>query len=321
MANAVNDSDWAVGRAGTEDWQNVLTAGNAWLWRPDEAPTPLYALAGTGWSMYSAFDINEDGMIVGTGKHGGAAVGFWMAPASIAHTLSGTVYGPDGAPAAGVRLRVLGAARQEVAAPLTGADGRYEVTLPRGSYEITALPDGAYLPNGVAGCTIAGSTCGLDLARNRTVDFYGTQIVVPVLPPATTGDARGPVPAGSAPADTTGPAVTIPRANRRVSATSSGVVSFRLGPFAEPVKGTVSLTTAGKALAAAKAQALGSKAFTAAKGKQVTVKVKLSKTGKALVKKRKTVKATVTVTVRDAAGNKTVKRLSVTVKAAAKKRR
>ena len=313
MANALNDSDWAVGRAGTEDYQNPLTAGNAWLWRPDEAPTPLFALAGTGWSMYSAFDINEDGMIVGTGKHGSNAVGFWMAPASIAHTLSGKVYGPGGAPAAGVALRVVGAAQQEVAAPVTGADGAYEVTLPRGDYEITALPDGSYAPDAAAGCTVAAFTCQLNLSRNRVLDFYGTAIVVPgpsPLPPGGGGDP--------APTDTAGPALKLAASNKALSATSKGVVRFTLGPFTEPVKGIVSLRTASKVQASAKAKylTLGTKSFAAERGKKVTVKVKLSKKARSLLKKRRKVKAKATVTVQDALANKTVKSLAVTVKGA-----
>jgi uncharacterized membrane protein len=190
MAHGVNNADWAVGRAGTDHYQPVLSAGNAWLWRPGVAPTPLYLLAPSGWSMYSAADINDDGMVVGTGKHGSEAVGFWMAPHGIAHELSGTVYGPEGAPVAGVRVRIADGGG-EVAAPTTDADGRYEETLLRGSYEITVLPDGDYLPDGLAGCEIVGSTCGLGLSRNRTVDFYGVRIEVPVLPPPDGADASG----------------------------------------------------------------------------------------------------------------------------------
>ena len=180
VANAVNDSDWAVGRAGV--FQTVLprTAGDAWLWRPDEAPTPLYALAPTGWSMANATDINDDGMIVGSGKHGSVEMGYWMAPASIAHKLGGTVYGPTGSPVAGARLRVTNAAGDELATPVTGADGTYATTLNRGGpYDVTVLPDGAYRPDGLAGCTIVGSACRLNLGKNRTVDFYGVDVVVP----------------------------------------------------------------------------------------------------------------------------------------------
>lgn len=95
--------------------------------------------------MYSAADINDDGMVVGTGEHGSEAVGFWMAPHGIAHELSGTVYGPDGVPVAGARVRISDGGG-EAASPTTDADGTYEATLLRGSYEITVLPDGDYLP-------------------------------------------------------------------------------------------------------------------------------------------------------------------------------
>ena len=191
IANAVNNSDWAVGRAGVFESVQPRTAGNAWLWRPGEAPTTLFALAPAGWSMANATDINDDGMIVGSGKHGGVEMGFWMAPASIAHKLSGTVYGPNGAPLAGSRLRITNAAGDELAAPTTGTDGKYSATLNRGGpYDITALPEGSYLPDGLAGCTIVGAACRLNLSKNRTVDFYATAIVVPGAGANTTGTGQ-----------------------------------------------------------------------------------------------------------------------------------
>ena len=191
MAHAINNSDWAVGRAGTEHNQSVLTAGNAWLWRPGEAPAALYTLAGPGWSMYSAADITNDGLIVGTGRYDGQSVGFWMAPANLAHKVSGTVYGPGGALTAGARVKAIGAGGNEVGATTTDAGGRYELTLPRANgYSISVEPDGVYAPDGLAGCNeVAGTVCKLNLVRNRTLDFYSTQIVVPTLPgPVGGGD-------------------------------------------------------------------------------------------------------------------------------------
>ena len=327
MANAVNNADWAVGRVGTEQWQSVLMGGDGMLWRPDEAPALLYTLAGTGWSMYNGADINDDGMIVGTGRHGGRPVGFWMAPASIAHKLDGKVHGPDGAPVAGARLTVHNAAGQEVAAPVTGSDGRYEVTLERASYAITVQPDGAYRPDGLAGCTVEGSTCKLSLSRNKTVDFYGVDIEVPP-PPSGTGDAPAPPDA-----DTTGPAVTIAGAGKTLKASKKGVVGVKLGPFAEPVAGSVALQTATKMVARAAARKkgrtrtkkpavlkLGSKSFTAA-AESVVVKVALSKKARRLLRKRGSLRVHVIATVRDGAGNRTVQRATRTLKAAKKKPR
>ena len=214
-------------------------------------------------------------------------------------------------------MAILSASQQQVAAPVTGADGSYEVTLPRASYEITALPDGSYLVDRLAGCTIVGSTCKLDLARNRTVDFYAAAIVVPALPPAV-----APPVTAVAPVDTTGP--TVKAASRKtVSASSAGVVAFTLGPFSEPVRGTVSLRSAAKVKASTKARyvSLGKRSFRAAGGKKVTVKVKLTSTARKLLKKSRGLRTKVTITARDALCNTTVKSLTVTVKRAKKKTR
>ena len=192
---------------------------------------------------------------------------------------------------------------------------RYEVTLPRASYEITALPDGSYLPDGLAGCTVVGTTCKLSLARNRTLDFYGTAIVVPVLPPVV-----APPVTSVMPADTTGPTVKA-ASKTTVSASAAGVVSFTLGPFSEPVHGTVSLRSAAKVKASAKARyvSLGKRSFRAPSGKKVTVKVRLTSKARKLLDKSRKLKTKVTITALDALGNTTVKSLTVTVKPAKKK--
>lgn len=315
VANAVNNSDWAVGRAGVFFGVLPRTTGDAWLWRPDEAPTPLYALAPTGWSMANAYDINDDGMIVGSGKHGGKEMGFWMAPASIAHKLSGTVYGPTGAPVAGAQLKITNAAGNELASPVTGADGKYSATLNRGGpYDITVLPQGAYLPDGLAGCTIVGSACRLNLGKNRTVDFYGINIVVPG--PGTGPDegmGNGPAPKG--------PTFTIPSKNKTLTSSAGGVIGFALGAFSTPATGTITLQTAGKAKASAKVKAkssvltLGQAKFTAKKGKALTVKVKFGKKGRAYLKQKRTAKVVAIITAKTAAGGTTVKRYTLTIKA------
>lgn len=328
IANAVNNSDWAVGRAGV--FYSVLprTAGNAWLWRPDEAPAPLSTLGPTGWSMANATDINDDGMIVGSGKHGSVEMGFWMAPASIAHKLGGTVFGPDGAPVAGVQLRITNAAGDQVAAPVTGPDGTWTTTLNRGGpYDITVLPEGSYLPDGLAGCTVVGSACRLNLSKNRTVNFYGTKIVVPDVLGGGSGAGPGPGSGGAGGAGSggsggssggttpRGPAFSIPAKNKTLRASSGGVVGFRLGAFSSAVTGSVSLQSAGKVSAAAKRKVLvfGAATFKAKKGKALTVKVKLAKKGRAYLKKRKRVKAVAVVTAKVAGGGVTTKRYAFTL--------
>lgn len=325
-ANAVNNFDWAVGRAG--GFYSVLprTAGNAWLWRPNEAAAPLYTLAPSGWSMANATDINDDGMIVGAGKHGGVEMGFWMAPASIAHKLGGTVFGPDGAPVAGAQIRITNAAGDVMASPVTGADGTWTTTLNRGGpYDITVLPEGSYLPDGLAGCTIVGSACRLNLSKNRTVNFYGTKILVPDVLGGGSGAGPGPGaggggggaggPGSSVPAPP-GPSFSIPAKNKTLTASSSGVVGFGLGAFSSAAAGTVTIQSAGKVKAAAKAKVLtfGRTKFKAAKGKPLTVKVKLAKKGRAYLKKRKKVKAVAVVTATVAGGGTTTKRYAFTLK-------
>ena len=321
-ANAVNNLGWVVGRVGTQDYQvDTRQLGNAWLWRLDGgAPTELALLGPTGWSYANAMDVNDDGVIVGVGAHGGRAMGFMMTPSGLAHRLSGTVYGPAGAPAAGAQVRIVNPAGAQVATPVTGADGRYEATLPRGDYRVTVQPAGAYRPDGLAGCRaiLAGATCELGLVRNRVVDFYGVLVRVP----GPGGDRRG-------------PAVRVPRTSRSATASGAGVASFALGPFSEPVSGVLALsaTVRGRASAAAargrarrgrarraRPVALGSQSFRAAAGRRVVVAVRLTRAARALLR-RGTISALATLTVRDALGNATVVRYAVKIRAPRRRRR
>lgn len=312
-ANAINNLGWVVGRVGTQDYQvDTRQLGNAWLWRLDGGePTPLATLGPAGWSYANAMDVNDDGVIVGVGAHGGRAMGFMMTPSGLAHRLSGTVHGPTGVPAGGVQVRIVNPAGAQVAAPVTGADGRYEVTLSRGDYDVT--PVGAYRPDELAGCReIAGATCRLGLVRNRVVDFYATDVSVP-----------GP--------DRRGPEVRVPRSSRSATASSSGVVTFALGPFSEPVSGVLVLKAAarGRASAAAakgrrrgraRAVALGSRSFRAAAGRRVAVAIRLTRAAKALLR-RGPISARATLTVRDALGNATVVGYAVRIRAPRRRRR
>ncbi len=322
-ANAINNLGWVVGCVGTQDYQvDTRQLGNAWLWRLDGgAPAELALLGPAGWSYANAMDVNDDGVIVGVGAHGGRPMGFMMTPSGIAHRLSGTVYGPAGAPAAGAQVRIVNPAGAQVAAPVTGADGRYEATLPRGDYRVTVQPDGAYRPDGLAGCRaiLAGSTCELGLVRHRVVDFYAIAVVVP-----RPGDG----------ADRRGPDVRVPRTSRTATASSAGVVSFGLGPFSEPVSGVLALQAAARGRASvaaargrrrgrarrARAVALGSQSFRAAAGRRVVVAIRLTRAARALLR-RGTISALATLTVRDAAGNATVVRYAVKIRAPRRRRR
>jgi hypothetical protein len=349
-ANAINNLGWVVGRAGTEDWQaEYRQAGNAWLWRPDAPPTPLLQLGPTGWSYANALDVNDDGVIVGVGRHGTKEVGFMMTPASIAHRLSGTVSSESGAPVPGAAVRIVNAAGQEVSPPVsTGADGRYETTLPRGDYRVTVLPDGSFAPNAGAGCTIVAFTCALGLRQNRVVDFLGVPtgpIVVPRPPGAAgdggrggAGDGRGGRGGGAG----GGPVIRGPRPNATLLVTRAGVIGVRLGPFAQATSGTVALQEAaarrtgrarrgGRARARAAAAvlgdgavgfasasrpvALGSRAFSVRAGRSAMVAVTLNRRARSALRRRGSLKAVAVVTAR-AGGAATVSKFTLTLRAA-----
>lgn len=330
-ANAINNHGWVVGRVGTEDYQaEYRQLGNAWLWRLDGEAAPLAVLGPTGWSYANALDINDDGVIVGVGKHGSKEVGFMMTPSSIAHRVSGTVWGFDGGPVAGARVQVVGAAGQDLTPSLTtGADGRYETTLNRGTYRITVLPEGAFAPNAGAGCEITGVTCTLGLRQNRVVDFFGIRAGGPGGPGDDGRDAR-------TSRDRTPPAIRGPRAGATFAASRAGVVGIGLGPFSEAVSGSVALQQTGGARASASAKArgkgrkrgakkkraaavvLGRRSFRAAAGRAVVVKVTLTRAARRLLAQRGRIRAVAVVSAIDAAGNRATKRIALTIRSAAR---
>jgi len=137
------------------------------------------------------------------------------------------------------------------------------------------------------------------------------------------------IPAGpSVIADVVGPDFAIPSTNRSLTATSAGVVPFAFGPVVEDTVALISLRTAGKvkpSSAAKKKKAkvleLGSASFQAPKGRQLAVAIRLSKAGRALLKKQRKIKAEAEITLRDALGNPTVKTFRFTVKASKKAKR
>jgi hypothetical protein len=122
---------------------------------------------------------------------------------------------------------------------------------------------------------------------------------------------------GTAPPDTTGPVVVISARNKRLTATSAGVIPFRLGKVREDITGLVSLKTAGKVQAAAKAKvlALGSKRFRARARRGLIVRISLNARARRTLERRHQLKVHATITVRDAAGNATIKAYKFTLKA------
>jgi hypothetical protein len=247
-------------------------------------------------------------MIVGSGKRGGVEMGFWMAPASIAHQLSGTVYGPGGAPLAGARLRITNAAGNELAAPTTGTDGKYSATLNRGGpYDITALPEGSYLPDGLAGCTIVGAACRLNLGKNRTVDFYATAIVVPGAGANTTG---------------TGPPVVAQPVLRRLSAGSvrsgkagAAIISVSVpGPGRLTAIASAKLPKAGAAAGRPKQATVATGSARATRAGTINLTLKPTKAAQRLLKAGRGLQANVKITFTPAGGTRTTITRKVTFK-------
>lgn len=313
MANAINNSDWAVGRSGVDSYQ--LSGGTAYLWRPNAPPTPLQSLAPAGWSFSQATDVNDDGVIVGQAFHS-KDVGFTLTPAGLAYELTGTVKTADGAGLPGVSVQVLRPDGQEVAAPVvTAANGTYKWTLPPGSYRVTALPDNAYAVVANSACTIVGAHCDIQATRNRVVDF--------TRPGSTTGTGSA---GGPGTADTVGPSLRIPARNRTITATAAGLVRFRLGKAPEDLSGSIRLSTAGTPSAAAagakkaKPLALGSRRFSGKSGKDITVQIQLNAKARTLLRQRRTIAAVAAIQARDLSGNTTTPSYKFTLKAAARRR-
>jgi uncharacterized membrane protein len=297
-ANAVNNSDWAVGRSGIADYQ--WEGGTAYLWRPNAPAASLNSLIGSGWNLEEAMDINDDGTIVGRGFHGPANVGFILSPAGLAYQLTGKVTDGAGAPVAGVAIRVLHASDGKPAGePVkTDAAGKYTWTLPRGSYRVTALPEGGYGVVANPDCTIVTFHCDVSMTRNRVADFQAVPASKPDPGPAT----QTPV----APArDTIAPAFALPADMGKLKVVK-GAAAFKLPAFTEPVTGTITFK-AGK-------KTIGTSSFEVAAGKAARVKVKLDrKLRKRFTRGKRKLKAVATVVARDAAGNATTRTAKLTL--------
>ena len=135
-------------------------------------------------------------------------------------------------------------------------------------------------------------------------------IVVDFTTPPSGGGGGGGSAVTPPPPDTTGPVIVIPAGLKTLSP-RSGVVLFRYGAALEDTTGVIALKSGG---------ALGSARFTAAKGRVIVVRIKLSAKAKKTLAKRHKLKVQATITARDAAGNATVKTYKFTLKAAKPKR-
>jgi hypothetical protein len=183
---AINDSDIAVGRR-TSNFSGPLSRGTGMLYRPGYPPASLSALAGIGWSIRSANDINEAGTIVGVGATVDGQTAFWMAPQGIGYSLSGTV-DDDGAPVSGATVkvsRIIGDSEEPLDDLTTDTNGEYSTNLSGGDYLVWVEPQDEFAPVEDAPCVQRDYFCQVELDRPRVVDFRSTS-AAPLC-----GDATG----------------------------------------------------------------------------------------------------------------------------------
>jgi probable HAF family extracellular repeat protein len=300
-ANAVNNSDWAVGRQGIQDYQPG--GGTAMLWRPGLPAATVASLIGGGYNLEQATDINDDGAIVGRGFRQSTQIGYMVVPAGLAYQLTGTVTDGAGTVLPNVPIRVLNAAGDSMGEPIkTNAEGKYTWTLPRGEYRVTAMPEGGYGVVATPDCTIVTFHCDISVTRNRTVDFQAVA-ATPQPVPTATPPALTTSPGPSVKPDILGPAFTL--ALKKLKFDKKGVAQFPLPAFAEAVTGSIVLKSGKTVIAKA--------TFAVPKGKASKVKLKLNKKGRKLLKRKRRAKATVAVTALDVIGNPTPKTLKLTL--------
>ena len=167
------------------------------------------------------------------------------------------------------------------------------------------VPDGAPADTQTPGPHTFAVTAQ-DGAGNTTT----TTVTYTVNAPPSGGGGGGGTTTTPPPPDTTGPVVVIP-AGLKTLAARSGVVLFRYGAALEDSTGVISLKSG---------STLGTARFTAVKGRVIVVRIKLSAKARKTLAKRGKLKVQAAITVRDAAGNATMKTYKLTLKAAKRKR-
>jgi hypothetical protein len=121
--------------------------------------------------------------------------------------------------------------------------------------------------------------------------------------PVLTYDAAGPrIPTGSAPSS--------------IRLSRSGTLTYPVGPFAEPVSGTVSFHTVKAVSAKAKKRklTLGAKDFRARARQRAKVRMKLSRRNRAVLRRYGKLKIRTRIRAADANGNDSYKSLYFTLK-------
>ena len=116
-----------------------------------------------------------------------------FAPPAGNHNLKGLVTDGAGAPSPNVTVDITG---PKTTSATTGADGRFSIDLPEGTYAITPHVAGTVFPVQSADCTIQGDGCKVVLDRDRLIGFSGCVVPDPgggKLPPSTPDPIPGAV--------------------------------------------------------------------------------------------------------------------------------
>jgi CSLREA domain-containing protein len=198
------------------------------------------------------------------------------------------------------------------ASDLTDANGAYSFTLAPGNHTIRELQQAGYVctapGDGVAPEDDCEHAVALAAAQNVTGKDFGNRV-----PPTPSAPPSAPPANTPAPKDTRAPVATLSASSKQRLAGGSLVLKLKAD---EPSTATVSATI--NVPGASKTYKLKSVKKDLVAGKTLTVKLKISKSLREKVRKalarRRTVKATLKVSVADAAGNTTSKRKTVKAK-------
>ena len=128
------------------------------------------------------------------------------------------------------------------------------------------------------------------------------------------GDAFPP----SGPVDRTGPVVVVPGANRSITLARNGTLVFPVGPMRENTTGQLTIKTDGSVRIGRgrpRPLTLGTRGFQALQGQKVAVRIRLAANVRRLVAQKGRLRTKVTITLRDAAGNATIRVFRCTIRA------
>lgn len=206
---------------------------------------------------------------------------------------------------------------------VTGTDASFTFSSEPGASLECRLDDAAW-----ARCTSPATYAGLGVGAHgfgaRATDAAGnvgpetTRTWTIAASPGETGtpapsatSTREPAPATAALAvgarDTTAPRLSVAAHRRALTVTRAGVVDVLVGMLQEDASGTLALRAPA---------VLGRTSFTAPAGHPVVVRVRLSRSGSAALRRRHRLAVRATVTLRDAAGNASATTFALALKPA-----